>query len=472
MEPLINKMNKLTFLSNPTNLVTPQNNPSKPVIWVEGQEQPLNTFYEMEVSVPNFTYEPFNYQFLNNDEAVVIKEPNITMSIPKPKSPLEQLLAKYPNEKWNWFQISSNPHISWDFIFDHPGKPWCWFNLVLNKITTSKMIKDQWNRMEQNEKWLRENMLPYKWQIYPQISYWSGVVYNPNITLDLILKNAKRLSKADWNYVSYKFTITLDVLEKHPLKPWNWNTLSGKSIFTMEDIEKTLVKFPWDFQGISRNPNLTIEMIRKFYKKKWSWTTISQNPGITMDMVENNSDLPWERYGLSSNPNLTIDYIKSHPVSWRNWIRIFIGKHYTKYWNWSMISCNPGISTQDVLDNPDLPWNWYQLARNPNITLEFIEQTSTKSWNYSELSKHPKLSYDFVLKYPTKPWSWITLSKRFSVETIFREMENAKKNGIKGLAWNWEGISENPTLTIDHIEQYKNKIDFQKLSKNGFDKLI
>ena len=409
-------------------------------------------------------------------ELSVIKEPvtiePITIEPPQPKSQIELLLEKYPNKKWNWFLISQNPNISWDFILNHPEKPWCWFNLALNKITTLKMIEDQWNRLEQNEKKLRNNMDPYKWQLYPQISYWCGVVYNPNITLDLILRNAKRLSKADWNYVSYKFEITMDILKKHPLKPWDWITLSSKSNITMEDIESTLSKFPWDFGGISRNPNLTIHMIRKFYKKKWSWNNISRNPGITMDMVENNYDLPWEKHGLSSNPNLTIGYVKAHPVSWRNWIRVFIGKHYVKYWNWQRISSNPGIKCQDVLDNPLLPWSWNDLSRNPNISLEFVEQTITKPWNYRELSKHPEMIYKFVLKYPLKQWDWKILSTRFSVKIIFNKNGIRKKKDIPGLFWDWKGISENPTLTMEDIEKYKDKINFHHLSYNGIEKLI
>ena len=60
--------------------------------------------------------------------------------------------------------------------------------------------------------------------------------------------------------------------------------------------------------------------------KNWNWEEISRNPNITMKFINDNPDKPWEWYFISENPNITM---------------------------------------KDILDNPDKPWNWYCISRKP-----------------------------------------------------------------------------------------------------------
>ena len=68
---------------------------------------------------------------------------------------------------------------------------------------------------------------------------------------------------------------------------------------------------PWDWDWISRNPNLTMEMINANPDKPWNWYYISQNPNITMEMINANPNKPWLWDGISRNPNLTMEMIES-----------------------------------------------------------------------------------------------------------------------------------------------------------------
>jgi len=43
-----------------------------------------------------------------------------------------------------------------------------------------------------------------------------------------------------------------------------------------------------------------------------------------------------------------------------------------------LLSQNPNITMQNVLDNPEMPWNWYWLSKNPNITYKFIVEHINK----------------------------------------------------------------------------------------------
>ena len=57
---------------------------------------------------------------------------------------------------------------------------------------------------------------------------------------------------------------------------------------------------------ISNNPNITIEDIEKHPSKHWNWYLISINPNLTMKDIEKYPNKPWNWQGISSNPNITM----------------------------------------------------------------------------------------------------------------------------------------------------------------------
>ena len=62
----------------------------------------------------------------------------------------------------------------------------------------------------------------------------------------------------------------------YPDKMWDYNALSINPHLTMEMIEMNIDK-DWDWSLVSSNPNLTIEMIEKHPDKSWDWNRIAQN---------------------------------------------------------------------------------------------------------------------------------------------------------------------------------------------------
>ena len=80
-----------------------------------------------------------------------------------------------------------------------------------------------------------------------------------------------------------------------------------------------------DWNGISQNPNITMEIIENSPEKPWDWANISKNPNITMKIIENNPDKSWDWYNISYNPNLTMEMIEKRP---------------NKPWNLNYISYN------------------------------------------------------------------------------------------------------------------------------------
>ena len=59
------------------------------------------------------------------------------------------------------------------------------------------------------------------------------------------------------------------------------------------DIIKENPDKPWDWSGISYNPNLTMDTIKENPDKSWNWSYISYNPNITMDIIKEPVKKPW-----------------------------------------------------------------------------------------------------------------------------------------------------------------------------------
>ena len=91
-----------------------------------------------------------------------------------------------------------------------------------------------------------------------------------------------------------------------------------------------------------------------------------------MDIIRENPDKPWDWYGISNNPNITWDIIQENP---------------DKDWDWYSISCNPNITWDIMRDNPDKPWDWYGISNNPNITMDIIRENLDKHWNWNNISR-------------------------------------------------------------------------------------
>jgi len=52
---------------------------------------------------------------------------------------------------------------------------------------------------------------------------------------------------------------------------------------------------------LSKNPNITWEIVLKNPNKPWAWDGLSQNPNITWEIVSQNLDKKWNWYWLSRN---------------------------------------------------------------------------------------------------------------------------------------------------------------------------
>lgn len=113
--------------------------------------------------------------------------------------------------------------------------------------------------------------------------------------------------KWDWAEISVNSIITIDIIKLYPEMPWDWLHLSSRMDieFILDNLDKQ-----WDFWVLSIRTNIYI--ILDNLDLPWYWDRISYNDSVTMEIIELYPELNWNYFGLSRNPKITLEFIKKH----------------------------------------------------------------------------------------------------------------------------------------------------------------
>jgi hypothetical protein len=130
----------------------------------------------------------------------------------------------------------------------------------------------------------------------------------------------------------------------------------------MEIIENDLKSpnhHPWDWRGISDNPNITMEMYKEAYK------TFSSDAMIDWIHLLSNENIPFQQlYDFakeqSEKPSaeISMDETESNPSKVNFWVKVVTKSN----------------TTLDIIEAHIDKWNWEILSQNPNLTIEFIKK--------------------------------------------------------------------------------------------------
>jgi hypothetical protein len=90
-------------------------------------------------------------------------------------------------------------------------------------------------------------------------------------------------------------------------------------------------------------------------------------------LIDENPDISWDWSGLSRNPNITWNVIQNN---------------LHKPWNWRYVSCNPNITWEIILNNINKPWYWDALSHRKDITIDILKQLTNKPLNWQVISKN------------------------------------------------------------------------------------
>lgn len=350
---------------------------------------------------------------------------------------LLKLLQSYPDNRWHWEHVSSNPNITWEIVCQNPHLPWDYNGLTYNPNITLDIIKTSsipvWNPIRHGAPNLTAGFCDRYWNPYYYVK-------NPNIEWHIFKTPCE---EAFLDFASLHKSVTWDIVLNNPEFPWSYDSLSKNPNITYEIVEEDISTPNRIFENeygmqdtfdklslyfFSENPNLIWENIEERYMHYFNWEKLSMHPNITCDIIEENPKKPWNYDAMSLNPNLTWD---------------FVTKNIEKPWNWSKLSENPNITWDIVKNNlksPHVyPWDFKALGKNPNITIEIIEETMNTSNDYEvigsweTMSQNPNLTWNFVSKFGCQPngsnnfystWHWQKIScNKFDKHEFFQRNE-------------------------------------------------
>ena len=318
---------------------------------------------------------------------------------------LVDLILLKPNENWDWEQVASNPNIS---MADAKLLNQCGLKVDLSRNVYLE-ITDIIDNLKYNWEFHilshNPNMTPKIKEEYRMFRWWTryGDEWR-TIPLEYAIKNcpsnhiiiiANRLMNEDFDMDDIITTlINLDNLRSKVLY---WSYLFANKNFTVPLMKKHIDKIEYginynnsSINKCSRNPNLNIDLLNEIlignYDPRWdlNWDDIQRNPGITVQDMFNNPGLPWNGTWPDNDENPIFN------AEW--WLNpnvtpndlIEHGKLEQKYWK--MVSINTPISY--ILKNIHYPWDWDQVSSNSSLTVNVIANNPHIPWNYQNISKN------------------------------------------------------------------------------------
>jgi hypothetical protein len=207
----------------------------------------------------------------------------------------------------------------------------------------------------------------------------------------------------------------IDLVSRHPEFEWEWIYLSVNPNITIKDINEH-PELPWvtnvDNQSkhdlVSCKEKLSIESIESIEahpEKDWNWFDISSSMDIQVieSDLERSNPLPWDWTGISMNPTITIEFVKKY-------LDILLQNDESTMIMY-FISSNYNITTDDIIANPDMQWDWCGVSGNPNVTVEFIDEHPEIQWDIDFLSMNPSITVDYIENHLDLIWSWDHISE-------------------------------------------------------------
>ena len=291
----------------------------------------------------------------------------------------------------------------------------------------------------------------------------------------------------DNNYQAKKLMdlTTIEGITLRYLNCLNMYEVSKNSGISMEFILANMW-IPWDWKGISRNPNIDFSLVERFPERNWCWMSLSSHPKITLETINSNPNLPWDKVEIVKNPNCTLEYYLDYTHKLITNINDI----------WLMLSrCKFAI---EIINDVIYDRKWFWLSYNPHLTVKDLDRFTDCPLNFGILSRHPNLNIDWIRRYRGvkkwrrggKDWDYgyvlanpnITMK---DVEWIFSMIEgDIDKELFQGLSsnpsldgrfyekyldkeWDYRRLSSNPGITIEIVKRYPDKgWDYYEFSRN------
>jgi hypothetical protein len=157
------------------------------------------------------------------------------------------------------------------------------------------------------------------YKLYPEEDWnMTMLLRHPDITLDFI-ESDEKLKK---HILEFQFNpnANKNIPQEEPLSIYDLSITNAipenDDSFWFEYSRDTPLYFiyanptaPWKIRGICINPTIDMEFIIKNLDNGLDWDLLSENDAITMEMITQNPQYPWNYKRISRNRNLTVKFV-------------------------------------------------------------------------------------------------------------------------------------------------------------------
>ena len=363
------------------------------------------------------------------DRRGLSKNEGITIDI---KNRLDSMYMPDTGREWVWLFLSITMPI--EDVLLHPDLPWNREGLSWNEGITLDAKRRLDNMPRAREEW--------SWRYLSRHVPIEDVLRNPDLRW-----SRKGLSKNKNLTIDAKNMFD-DMHTPDAWEGWHWEHISRN--VPIEDVPRNPDE-PWDRRGLSLNKSLTIDIKEEIdaihmprVRGRWQWFFLSVN--VPTEDVLRNPTLPWDREGLSLNPGITINL--------KNKIDNMHTPHIQDDWDWDFLSRY--VPIEDVVENPGLPWDRQELSWNKSLTIDAKNRLDTMDmprtqgdWHWPWVQKH--IPIEDVFRYPSLEWNRNSLSwnNGITMDAVNR-IDNMDTLNIQG-DWYWEELSQN--IPMEDVRQ-------------------
>ena len=224
---------------------------------------------------------------------------------------------------------------------------------------------------------------------------------NPNFSLkalEIFVKKNKRYCKIDSELsaaISRNPNITLDFVKRHRFIQFEWGSLSRRIIISMAEVMDNL-HLPWDFDMLCQNPWISYRDIEN-YRVLQNWRGISQRSNLPVNFILAHCDKDWDYDEIISNK-------RSDSQEALELLKLLDSDCHLDTDSLLMLTDwrkHAEASEADILNEPTYTWNYINIIQNPRYSLEFCKQicdTKARS-NYALLLCNDAITEEFIVKH-------------------------------------------------------------------------
>lgn len=367
---------------------------------------------------------------------------------------------------WSWDYLSRIINLDFDFVVETQDRPWIWILLShRHDLTKDLLIKTRTRPWNYGTTFITNILLTLdESEIMNFLEYevdWSILSREYNFTLDIVKQYHHKIQFQELSDNKY---IKVEIIKEFPNKDWDWLMLSFNEIIFNEKLLPLMKGKNISLNHVPDDSCFIAKMIDYGINIEISTGLVS--PEVVR--LSNKEDWDYTKLTtheffkkkggkefLFSNPDKpwNFNYLSSYCMSG---LMGFVLKSLHQPWNWDKLSKNPKITPNNVRQNKELPWVWNGFNHNNSINQKFIEEFCDKGnggveWvNWDILSFNTNLRLGFIDRNNEKPWDWSRISSNKHLTVKFIKKYIDKP-------WNWRFMSDNNYINEDIVSSFIDK---------------